>query len=262
MPAPRAHLPLLLASLTAFLAVLAFSACGASNSVTRIQGSSATITKPMLDHWMRAVVATDFRVNIGTKAPRGLVSEPANPSECAQAAKKIIPRTFTGTPKLGDAQIAKKCRELHEAVKTQAMAYLLSAQWTMLEAKELHIPLTEAELHKEFQRYLMQNYKNSQAKFHQYLDERQLVPSDVLYQLKRNILVTRILPKFKARVQRAGGGEKTYAKLVTKRYHGLIAKTSCQPGYVMEDCKQYHKPPNPPLAPADILEALTQGIPG
>lgn len=258
MPRLTSRASLLLAAIPATVALL-LAGCGSGDSLTRIEGSSATITKPMLDHWMRAVVATDFRSNIGTKAPAGLASEPANYSECAEAAKKVIPRTFAGKLKLTNGEISQKCHELHRAVRNQAMSYLLSAEWTMLEAKELGVPLSNAELHKEFLRYRNQDYK-TEADFQQYMKERRLALSDVLYQLKRNVLVTRILPKFQVRVKKAGGGEQVYAKLALERYHALIAKTSCKSGYVMEDCKEYRAPATPLPSPDSILEALTKGV--
>jgi hypothetical protein len=261
MPPPR-HKSSLVSPALAFallLALLTLGACGGSDGITHIQGSSETITKPMLDHWMRADVATDFRANIGTKAPTGLAAEPANQSECAQAAKTVIPRSYTGQSKLTDAEIAQKCHQLYIAIRNQAMSYLLSAQWTKLEAKELGVRLSEPELHKEFLRSRKETYGN-QATFLKYMRERRLVLSDVLYLLTRNILVTRILPKFEARVKHAGGGEKVYAKLALVRYHGLIAKTSCKAGYVMEDCKEYREPPTPLSSPDVILEGFVQGL--
>lgn len=232
---------------------------GGSNSVTHIQGSSATISKPMLDHWMRVVVANDFRSVIGTKAPPGFVSEPADYSECAQAAKKIIPRSFTGRLRLTGGEIARKCHELHRVIREQAMAYLLSAQWVMLLAKEQGVKLTDAELHKEFLRFRKEVY-GTDAKFQTYMNERRMVLSDVLYQLRRNVYVTRILPKFKARVDKIGGGIKTYARLAEKRHRNLVAKTSCEAGYVMEDCKGYRAPAKHPPSPNEVLEGFVQAI--
>jgi hypothetical protein len=256
---PRPSARRLLCSFAIVLALLLLAGCGGSESITQIQGSSARITKPMLDHWMRAVVATDFRVSIGTKAPRGLASEPAEDRECAQAAAKIVPHSFTGKPKLSDAQISRKCHELHEAIKAQAMSYLLSAQWTMLEAKELGVALSDAELHKEFLRARNQ-FHETEAGYQAYLKERRLVLSDFLYQLRRNVLVNRITPKFQAKVKQAGGGEKVYTSLALARFRGLIAKTSCKAGYVIEDCRGYRAPAKAPRSPDEILEAFVGGI--
>jgi hypothetical protein len=257
MSKPKFLLPTALALV---LALIALAGCGGGGDegVTHISGSSQTITKPMLDHWMRVVVATDFRVSVGTKAPKGLASEPENPGECIAAAAKVVPRTFAGKLKLTNAQLSKKCHELNVAIRHQALQYLLSAQWTMQEAKELHIRLTTAELHKEFLRWRPLSYKTD-AKFQEYMKERGLVLSDVLYQLRRNVLVRRILPTFQVRVKKAGGGERVYAKLALERYHNLIAKTSCKPGYVMEDCKEYREPATPLPSSNVIIEGFVQG---
>jgi hypothetical protein len=196
---------------------------------------------------------------VGTKAPKGFAAEPANYPECAEAAKKVVPRTFTGKLKLTDAEISRKCHQLYQAIRNQAMAYLLSAQWTILEAKELGIPLSEGELHREFLRFRKEAY-NSPARFQISLKERQLSLSDILYQLRRNVLVTRILPKFQAKVKRAGGGEKVYAKLALERYRSLIAKTNCKDGYVMENCKAYRAPAKPLPSPSVILEGFARAV--
>ena len=240
-------------------ALLILAGCGGSDSVTQIQGSSLTISKPMLDHWMRAVLANDFRTTIGTKAPKGFVSEPANDSECAEAAKKVIPRTYTGKLKLTDAEIAHKCHQLHQAIQGQAIGYLLSAQWVYLEAKEQGLHLTDAELRREFLRYRKEAFGSPQA-YAKYLDERGMVLSDTLYQLRRNVFVTDLLPKTQARAKQIGGGLKTYGRIVLERYRRLIAKTSCKAGYVMEDCNEYQAPATPPPSPDVIIEGFVGGV--
>lgn len=253
-PLPTAILALLLGAL-----LLAGCGGGGADSVTHIEGSSQTISKPMLDHWMRAVVANDFRTSIGTKAPRGLVSEPANSKECLEAARKVVPRTYTGKLKLTDDEILRKCGELHKAISAQAISYVLSAQWVNLQAEEqgLH-PISQAEMHRQFLRFQKEAFGSSKS-YLKYLHERGMVLSDTLYQLRRNIYVTRLLPKFQEKVKKAGGGIKTYGRLAFQRYHALIAKTSCKAGYVMQDCKEYHAPATPPISPDEIIEALVGG---
>jgi hypothetical protein len=249
---------ILLAPLTLVLLLLTLGGCGGSASVTHIEGSSASITKPTLDHWMRAMAGGDFRASIGTKGPRGLVSEPLDYSECAAAAAKIVPRSYTGKLKLTEAEIRAKCRELYNSIKAQALGLLISVQWTVAEGAEEGLKVSDALLHKEFARYRKQVYP-TEADLSKYLAERQWVLSDVLYQLKRNILVTAILPKFEAKVKRAGGGEKTYVRLALERYKKLIAKTKCDPGYVAPSCSEYHGPPTVLPAPNTILEEFVQG---
>jgi hypothetical protein len=249
--------------MTTLLLALALSSCGggdSSDSLTHIQGSSATITKPMLDHWMRTMVGGDFRSNVGTKGPVGLVSEPANYPACIRAAKTVIPRSYKGRLKINDAEISAKCHLLYKTVKAQALSFLLSVQWTVLEGEEQGIRISDAELHRHFRDFQREVYGSSLAKQHKYLMERHWNVADVLYQFKRNMLVSRILPKFKARVEKAGGGDRTYARLALERYRGLIAKTSCKPGYVVEGCKEYRAPAVPLPSPSVVLEGFAGAV--
>ncbi len=250
-------LALPMVALTLLAASLA--GCGGSGeSLTHIKGTSASTDKAALDHWMRAMAGGDFRASIGTKAPPGLASEPVNYSECARAAKKIVPRTLTGQLKLTDAQIRTKCGILHRSLKAQALSFLISVEWTVLEGEEEGLKVTDSLLKKEFARFRKQTYP-TEADLRRYLKERQWVLSDVLYQLKRNVLVTRILPRFEAKVQKAGGGESTYTKLALQRYKDLVARTTCETGYVVPNCREYHGPPQVEPAPDAILEEFVKG---
>jgi hypothetical protein len=245
------------------LALLGITSCGGKAGVsdaglTHIQGSSESISRGMLDHWMHAMAGGDFRAIIGTKGPKDLVAEPADYPGCMSAAEKIVPRSFTGKPKLSDQQIAFKCHQLYSAIKEQAISFLISVQWTVIEGAEQGLKVSNAQLQREFARYRKHVYP-TEADLSGYLAERNWVRSDVLYQLKRNILVTAILPKFEARVKKAGGGEKVYAKLALERYKALIARTKCQPGFIAPNCSEYREPSSAAPSPNVILEALVKG---
>lgn len=264
MPTPRRlpKRPPLLCALLLTVTLTNLYGCGGSSSsesLTHIQGSSASISKATLNHWMRAVLGGDFRQSVGTKGPVGLVSEPAKDSECVAAAKKLVPRSFTGQSKLSEAQLLQKCHELHEAVKAQAISYLLSAQTVALEAAEEGVVLSDAELHKEFARFRREAYP-TEAELQQYMGERHLVLSDVLYAFKRNILSARITAKLQAKAKQSGsGGEAAFASLAVANYKGMIAKTTCKAGYVAQGCKGYREPARPAPAPNALLEAFVGG---
>jgi len=258
---PRPNPRLLIAPLALCLVLLCSGCGGGGESLTHIHGSSATITKPMLDHWMRTMAGGDFRTIIGTKGPVGLVSEPANYTECEAAARKVVPRTYSGQLKLSATQISRKCHELYRSIKAQALTYLLSVQWIALEGAEQGLKLSDAELHREFAQYRKENFP-TEADLRRYLQERHWTLADVLYQLKRNILVQRILPKFQVKVKQAGGGEAAYARLALARYKRQIARTTCTPGYVAPGCKEYHGPETVLPPPAVIIEQLAEGVSG
>jgi hypothetical protein len=87
-----------------------------------------------------------------------------------------------------------------------------------------------------------------------------MVAADAMYQLKRNILVTRLRPKFEAEVKKAGGGERTLARLALANYQSLIAKTTCKAGYVVLGCKGYREPAVALPSASVILEGFAGAV--
>jgi hypothetical protein len=238
---------------------LALLSCGSSDhSLAHIQGTSATISKATLNHWMRALSSGDYRQNLAAIAPQGLVAEPADYPECARAAKRIVPRAGNGQLKLTDAQIGQKCRELYAAVKAQALSFLISVEWTVAEGEELGVHVTNALVEKEYARYRKEAFKTD-TEFRKYISERGWTVSDMLYRYKRSLLTSKILPKFQEKVKQAGGGERAYFKLALERYRQLISRTSCKPGYVVPECKEYREPATAQPSPRDVLKAFVLG---
>ncbi len=253
---PSFHV-LLLVLATASLALISLTGCGGTDSVVHVEGTPISISKPTLNHWMKAVAGGDFRATVGTKGPVGLVSEPANYPRCEAAVRTVAPRTFTGKAKLSSAQISTRCHQLYQAFKEQALNLLISIEWTVAEAAEKGIHVSNAEVKREFVQFRKRPYP-TEAELKKFLSERRWTLSDVLYQLKRNILVRRILPIFKAKVDRVGTDLKTYAKFVLQRFRRLIARTSCTPGYVVSNCKEYHEPKRIGPGPGDLLTDIVE----
>ena len=245
--------------LAAIFVVLALGSCGSGNGVAHIDGSSASVTRPMLDHWMKATVGTDFRANVGTQAPVGLVSEPADYPRCAETVKRVIPNGHIGKLKLSNGQIFMKCRQLYRAIKAQALGYLLSTQGAVLEAEEQGLSVSDAELHEEFERF-SREFFGSQTSRQKYLTERHLVLADVLYQLKRNMLVRKLTGRLEVRAKKAGGGVSALVRLALARLRVLTAKTTCETGYVVLGCNEYREPATPLPSPSVILEAFAGAV--
>ena len=248
-----------LATLATLLAVSAsLIGCGGEQrGVARIDGvADSAIDRGTLDHWMQALVGLDYRQTVGTRGPRGLVAEPADYPRCVAAARSIA-SSRSGAAPLSDEQVSAKCHELYLAVKAQALDFLISAHWTIAEAAEQGIRVSGAELRREFTRFRKRPYPTERA-LHAYLSERQWTLSDMLYEVKQGILVRRLLPSFERKVKQAGGGEKVYARLASVRFKALIAKTSCEPRYVVPNCREYHGFPAP-RPPNVILEGLVRG---
>jgi hypothetical protein len=223
-----------------YAAVMGSSGCGGSDTVVHIGGAAnASIARGTLDHWMQATMGADFRESIGVPGPRGLVSEPADYPRCIAAAKLVAPRSFFNQLQLSRAALDRACHELYRAIKAQALGFLISVQLNVAEAAERGIKITDSEVERAFEAASRRLYP-SERDLQRYLAERQWSLSDLLYQLKGDVLAHRLHPKLGGRRDR------------------LLADTKCAPGYLVPGCNAYHGSAAAFPAPGVILERLVR----
>src|ERR1700704_3565490 len=224
------------ALVTACAALFAVSDCGDSDSVVRIQDvRNLSIGKATLDHWMRAMAGGDFRQSIGAEGPDGLPPEPAEYRRCFAAAKLVGPRSFFNQLRLTREQVEGTCRELHSAVKAQALVYLISVQWLIAEGAERGVTVSDAELRRTFGQRRSHLYP-TERDLHGYLAERHWSLADLLFRLKAEMIAGRVAPQVVKRLSELGDGESVNATLSLERSRDLMAKTKCSPGYVVPGC--------------------------
>jgi hypothetical protein len=226
--------PLSLA-LIAGLLVLGLASCGGGGDPTVATVGKTKISRATLNHWMATMVGGDYQELVGSSAPAGLVSEPADYSRCVAAAKTIKPASLPASIP-NEARLTIRCRQLYTAVKEQALSYLISALWRSEEGAEIGQSVSDREVSKELQELAYSNYK-SPAAFRRFLASRHWSIADERFLLKRNLLDTKFLQRTKARTAALGGGEKTYGKLVVENVAKWRAKTHCSSGYTAWQCR-------------------------
>jgi hypothetical protein len=195
--------------------------------------SHASINRATLNHWMEAMAGDDIRRNLGTEGPTGLASEPADPARCFAAAKLVAPRSFFNQIRYDRVQVTEKCRQLHEAVKAQALAFLISAHWATTEAEKRGLSPGAADVRSALARERRRLYPTAAA-LHRYLTERHWSLSDLLFQLKLALIASG--PR--ARPVKAPDGLPTPAD---SRYVKLQdrSRTICARGYLAPGCRGY-----------------------
>jgi hypothetical protein len=151
------------------------------------------------------------------------------------AAKAIKPKSLPASIP-NEARLAIRCRQLHTAVKEQALSYLISALWRSEEGAELGQSVSGRELAHKVQETASTDYK-SPAAFRRFLASRHWSLGDERFLLKRNLLDTKFLERLKQRAAALGGGEQTYGKLVQENVAKWSAKTSCSSGYTAWQCR-------------------------
>lgn len=254
------HAPHSLASTVAMaVALLTMTSCGGSgnDSVVHFEGPShASIGESTLNHWMQVMAGDDIRRNLGTEGPTGLASEPADYQRCFAAAKLVAPRSFFNQIRYDRVQITEQCHQLHQAIKAQALAFLISAHWTIVEGAERGITASAADVQSAFDTARKQPYP-TEAALRRYLGERHWSLSDLLYRVKLDLLAGKLQEHAGTKGASAGSDQLISPRLTSKRLQNSASKTICRAGYVVVGCSEYRGPPTAAPSADLLIEKLT-----
>ena len=226
------------------------TACGgAKKSAVVASVGTQTVTEAEVDHWMKVLAAGDFRQELVKPPPAGLVGEPPQYASCVAVAKKWnATRSATETTTL--------CRELYQATRVQAVAFLTDVLWHVQDGAEHHESVTPREVHAALIRLREREWPKP-GQFQKYLAEVHRSVADEEYLLKRNLLSQKQVKRVEAEGLKAGEQSK-YERLAQEYLAKWTARTSCKPGYVAEDCKEFKGAASTGPAPATVLQKLTK----
>jgi Raf kinase inhibitor-like YbhB/YbcL family protein len=171
-------------------------------------------------------------------------SSPAASTDASAASADAVAR-------VANVPISKASYEHWLAVETKlggsanaghrALAFLITSQWVLGEAAARKLSVSEAEVKQRFAQISKQSFPKAGA-LQKFLAKAGETEADLLARVKVELLESRI----SAQVTSGKTGAQASAVLASfqngfkehwKRY------TTCEPGYVMEDCSEYHGGP-------------------
>ncbi len=237
------------------LAVIGLAACGGGSSDgTVAQVGSYAITKTMLNRWMTEKASEDYYDAVGREAPPRLVSEPADYSACVASLKAITPVSSGGKPqpKPTATELTSKCKELYQAVKTQALAFLVSSYWSINLDANHGINVTDEEVQQELKRIRTEQYP-TEADFQRLLANRNRTLAQELFIVRMDLLGQKVEKKLK-------NGNRQLSVAFVRDAKRTAASASCSPGYVVEYCKGYKAPKTSATSNAHSPAALLEEI--
>jgi Raf kinase inhibitor-like YbhB/YbcL family protein len=123
----------------------------------------------------------------------------------------------------------------------QALGFLITSEWVLGEAAARHMSVSEAEVKKRYTQLVHQSFPKA-GSLRKYLAKSGETEADLLARIKVELLASRIA----AKITSGKGASKRTAILAgfernfQKHWRSV---TSCNAGYVMEDCKQYKGKP-------------------
>jgi hypothetical protein len=215
------------------ITTVASSESGPTTAVV-VRVGATPITKATYDHWMAIGAATVEMPKPTAPLPKPIAYEPPDFTAC-------VARQRVNTSKASTAQLRATCKKTYEGVQARILNVLISGYWLRGEASERHESVTGAEVRAKFEEEKRVNYPGA-ASFRRLQEaSRQTVP-DLEFAVETQMLSARLLEKF----TKAHSHEKSERATITAFNKSIkdkwIPRTSCAPGYVVPDCKQYRPP--------------------
>jgi Raf kinase inhibitor-like YbhB/YbcL family protein len=143
------------------------------------------------------------------------------------------------------------------ALKNQVLSFLITSQWVLAEAAHLGISASEAEVRQRLHQVTAKQFPTASQLKH-YLASIGETEADLTMRVKVELLESKI-----AQHVTAGKTASTEPHLLLSDFQKSFetrwrARTSCQHGYVMEDCREYKGTTHPPAASSSSTPAKSK----
>ncbi len=168
-------------------ALLGLSACGGVPGDAVVQVGGNPITKTAFEHWM-TVAAASSALTAGEKP---VIPVPPKYTACIAHLAATAPKPAKGQSAPTTAQLKTECEQQYKSLQSEVLSFLISSQWVLNEAKSLGVKLTDAEVHKEFEKIKTAQFPKA-AEFEKFLQTSGQSVSDLLLRVKLNMLSSKI----------------------------------------------------------------------
>jgi hypothetical protein len=224
--------------------VTRLSACGGSEVVARVDGRP--ITKASLDHWTAIEAILTYQLRPTQSIPKGVVPDPPRYSACIKFSRAHPPPRLTNTTQRA-SQLKAECRHRYETLRQTALSFLISAQWLAGEGIEQGVTATEKQIRRRIEEVRKIEFP-SEREWKRHLQLVGETFADQLFRSKVKVLSEGLEHKL---IYRKGlstqSQRQALLKFATNFPRKWAARTSCNAGFVVPDCKQYEGPLPPEL---------------
>jgi hypothetical protein len=232
--------------LVAVLGVVCVVGCGVGGSsaagVVVVRVGGRVISKASVDHWVRVIAVVDYELRPAGPVPAWVIPDPPLFTACVAHL-----RATTGAPVPGTGQLKNDCEARYVMIRQQALEFLITGLSLINEgeARGVHPTSQQVTQHVETVRKALYG---SPAVFKHYLASTGETIADQRLRAEIKLPAEAIEQQI---LTRKGAS-------TTQRDHALVrfdetfpkewaAKTSCSPGYVVPNCKQYKGPQKPQI---------------
>jgi hypothetical protein len=225
---------------------LASAGCGSGAGTTIVHiGSTQTITKGALAHWLPIVAIRDYELQPKSRVPDWVIPDPPHYSRCiAHLAQASPPQSVPASV----AALRRECHGKYQQLRQQVLGFLISAHWLIAEGEARGLRPTSTEIKARFTNRVLRNEFRSLSAFKSYAALTGETVADQLFRARIKVITEKIESQFAS----------TKASSPSQRQEALTAwgeslprrwasKTRCSVGYVVPDCSEYNGPKSPQL---------------
>jgi hypothetical protein len=212
--------------------------CGGGGGVA-VRVGSRSLSVAAVEHWMPIEAVLSYEPIPKGPVAKGVIPDPPDYRACvAQLHALDFSSKIGEVAKPGRAALKKQCERRYKTVRENIITILITDLWLRGEAAAHGITVSESEARRELEHNKPLSFPN-EAAFRDYLKWTGLTMADEMLLYEKNLLSLKVLRKV---IQRPGLSKdqqkQAYVGFITR----WVSKTSCQPGYIVPDCKQYKGP--------------------
>jgi len=235
-------------SLIGVLAMLMLVSCGGGNNGTGAPRAAAganpaplnivvrigdrAISGSVFKHWLAIGEATVEMPKATGSLPTPIEYAPPDFTACVERLRKDAPRSTPTAP------LRAECRNTYEGIRNRILGFLITGYWLRGEAAQQHASVSKSEVRKKFDEERRTRYPSA-ASFRRLQDASGQTVPDLEFALGTRLLSARLLERFARRHGDARNEQAAIAAFDKSIKNKWEPRTTCAPGYVVPDCKEY-----------------------
>lgn len=219
-------------------ATLCLAACGGGSDAVVVRVGGNSITKGALDRWAAIEAVLSYQVNPTQPVPKGVVPDPPSYANCIAYLATTPTTLIASTQKPTTAQLKTRCRQKQETLRHHMLDILITNYWLEGEGAARSVTVSDAEVQQALDRQFA-----TPAAFRGFLKITGEKASDERALLRASLMATKLQQAVAAQKGlTAAQQQQALAKFTSEFTKKWSARTSCQPGYVVQECRQYNGP--------------------
>jgi hypothetical protein len=223
----------------ALISILCLSACGGSGSdVVVARVGDKTITKAALERWTAIEAVLSYQTDPTKPVPKGVVPDPPDYANCIAYLASAGSKPAGSQQKSTAVKLMDQCRQRYRLLQHHILDILITNSWLDGEGAAQGLAVSDAEV----KQALDQQFPTPAA-LQRFLKITGEKASDERALLKSALMATKLQ---RAAAAKRGLSAAQQQQAVTRFTEAFTerwsARTSCQPGYVVQECRQYKGP--------------------